>query len=354
MNFGSDRPDPDDYFSDTRMSFGDHIEELRLHLWKAIAGFLVALFFSFFIGNHVLAFIEAPVKAELQHYWDKYYLKRNKEVLDALKEATIQGGEPFKAKARVDVAVLKEILGLPQKDANNQPGSQWRELPFEIVDPVEWANGFQKYSTIVGRQPGLATMNVQEAFMVYFQVCVVTGFVLASPWVFYQIWSFIAAGLFPHEKRYVNIFLPVSIGLFLAGVMLCEFMVIPNAVAALLWFNEWLNLEPELRLSEWLSFAILMPLIFGIAFQTPLAMLFMERIGLVDVPKFRSMRKIAWFVLAFLSALVIPSTDIPSMLFLWLPMCFLYELGIWMCLMAPRHPAFDDDDVPKSDELIEV
>ena len=354
MNFGSDRPDPDDYFSDTRMSFGDHIEELRLHLWKAIAGFLVALFFSFFIGNHVLAFIEAPVKAELKHYWDKYNEKRYQEVSKAIKDTNLQSGTPFKTRIRMPVDTLKEKLGLLQKDAKSQSSDEWVELPIELLDPVFVENELHKYTSIVGRQPGLATMNVQEAFMVYFQVCVVTGFVLASPWVFYQIWSFIAAGLFPHEKRYVNIFLPVSIGLFLAGVMLCEFMVIPNAVAALLWFNEWLNLEPELRLSEWLSFAILMPLIFGIAFQTPLAMLFMERIGLVDVPKFRSMRKIAWFVLAFLSALVIPSTDIPSMLFLWIPMCFLYELGIWMCLMAPRHPAFDDDDVPKSDELIEV
>jgi sec-independent protein translocase protein TatC len=59
----------------------------------------------------------------------------------------------------------------------------------------------------------------------------VTGFVLASPWIFFQIWSFIAAGLYPHEKRYVNLFLPVSIGLFILGVVVCQFFVIPKAAA---------------------------------------------------------------------------------------------------------------------------
>ncbi|MFM7151450.1 MAG: hypothetical protein ACKO23_16560, partial [Gemmataceae bacterium] len=63
--------DPDDYFADTRMSFGDHIEELRHHLWKAIYGFLFALFFAFFIGKYVMDFITAPVKAQLVRFYDK-------------------------------------------------------------------------------------------------------------------------------------------------------------------------------------------------------------------------------------------------------------------------------------------
>ena len=142
--------------------------------------------------------------------------------------------------------------------------------------------------------------------------------------------------------------------LFLFGVILCEFFVIPKAVEALLWFNEWLNLEPDFRLNEWLGFAIFMPLVFGLSFQTPLVMLFLERIGLVTVEKFRTFRRYAWFILCVFAALIIPTFDIPTMLMLWLPMCLLYELGIWMCVLSPKRPAFDDDDVPKSEELIEV
>ncbi len=205
----------------------------------------------------------------------------------------------------------------------------------------------------VGRRPVLSTLNVQEAFVVFFKVCIVTGFVLASPWVFYQIWAFVAAGLYPHERRYVNVFLPFSLGLFLVGVLVCEFLVMPKAVEALLWFNEWLGLEPDLRLNEWLGFAVWMPVIFGLSFQTPLVMLFLERIGLMTVEAYSSKRRIAWFLMAIFAAVITPSTDAFSMLFLWVPMSMLYELGIWLCRFSPRKPELDVD-VPESEAMVEV
>src|SRR6476646_6617128 len=67
--------DPDDFFAETRMSFGDHIEELRTHLWRAIYGFLIALFFSFFIGKYVMNLITAPVKAQLDRFYDRRIAK---------------------------------------------------------------------------------------------------------------------------------------------------------------------------------------------------------------------------------------------------------------------------------------
>jgi sec-independent protein translocase protein TatC len=146
--------------------------------------------------------------------------------------------------------------------------------------------------------------------------------------------------------------MPFSVGLFIGGVLLCEFFVIPKAVEALLWFNEWIGLEPDLRLSEWLGFAIMMPLIFGISFQTPLAMLFVYRIGLMSIDTFREKRRIIWFFMAAFAAIITPSTDPYSMLFLWVPLCLLFELGIWLCLLYPA-PSFDVD-VPDSEEVVEV
>jgi sec-independent protein translocase protein TatC len=377
MNFGSSQhPDPDDFFSDTRMSFGDHIEELRLHLWKAIAGFMIAVAFSFVIGRPVLRFIAAPVEKELQAYWDRYYERK----LAEFKRESANSADPGRL-IKIKIKVPRDQLAGGKKDnapkraldlaptirpiVRNLDLDDWiAARPGAAEDLVtldaeinlrDFVPELQPFLRELGKRPALATLNVQEGFVVYVQVCLVTGFVLASPWVFYQIWSFIAAGLYPNEKRYVNVFLPVSIGLFLVGVLLCEFVVIPQAVHALLWFNEWLELEPELRLNEWLSFAILVPLVFGLSFQTPLVMLFLERIGVFTVEKFRTFRRYAWFILCVFAALIIPTFDIPTMLMLWLPMCFLYELGIWMCVLSPKRPTFDDDDdVPKSEELIEV
>jgi sec-independent protein translocase protein TatC len=127
----------------------------------------------------------------------------------------------------------------------------------------------------------------------------------------------------------------------------------PTAVNALLWFNEWLELEPDLRLNEWLGFAIWMPLVFGLSFQTPLVMLFLERVGILRVEDFRGKRRMVWFVMAVFAALITPSTDPYSMLFLWVPMCLLYELGIGLCLLSPsRRPL--DLDVPEPEDMVEV
>ena len=117
------------------------------------------------------------------------------------------------------------------------------------------------------RPPTLSALSVTEAFMVWLQVAIYIGFVLASPWIFFQLWMFVAAGLYPTEKRLVHVYLPFSLALFLVGVLVCEFVVMPIGIHYLLSFNQWMNIEPDLRLSEWLTFAILMPLVFGIAFQ---------------------------------------------------------------------------------------
>ena len=132
----------------------------------------------------------------------------------------------------------------------------------------------------------------------------------------------------------------MSLGLFLTGVFTCQFMVIPKAIGALLWFNEWLDLEPDLRLNEWLSFAILLPLVFGICFQTPLVMLFLSKIGLMDTESFRKKRRIAWFAMAAIAAVITP-VDALSMILLWVPMCGLYELGILMVRYGTTPPEME-------------
>jgi sec-independent protein translocase protein TatC len=162
----------------------------------------------------------------------------------------------------------------------------------------------------------------------------------------------VAAGLYPHELRYVNVYLPISVGLFLAGVALCEFVVIPKAVKYLLAFNEWMGLQSDLRLSEWMSFAILMPLVFGLAFQTPLVMLFLERLGILSQDLYRKHRRIAIFAMAVVAAIIAPSPDIFSIMSLTVPLWCLYELGILMCRFAPRHDL--DVEVPKPEEMVEV
>lgn len=188
------------------------------------------------------------------------------------------------------------------------------------------------------------SLNVQEMFMVWIKAAIVLSLVISSPFVFYFIWSFVAAGLYPHEKSYVYIYLPFSLGLFLAGCALCFFYVLQYVLDFLFLFNQWMNVDPNMRISEWFSFAIFLPLGFGIAFQLPLAMLFLERIGVMTVSGYLSKWRISVLVICVASAILTPA-DPYSMLLMAIPLVGLYFLGILLCKYLPsRRSAFEEEE----------
>jgi len=194
---------------------------------------------------------------------------------------------------------------------------------------------------LMGKRPTLKTLSITEAMMVYFKVALACGLVLGSPWLFWQMWAFVASGLYPHEKRLVHFYLPFSLCLFLTGILACQFLILPKVIEALLGFNEWLDLEPDLRLNEWLGFAVMMPLIFGIAFQTPLIMVFLNNLGFISTITMRRKRRLAWLSIGVSVALVNPSPDLWSMLLLWIFLVLLYEMGIALCCL----PFFRNENV---------
>jgi sec-independent protein translocase protein TatC len=345
--------DPDDMFSDTRMSFGDHLEDLRMHLWRAIIGFLVGLVISLFIGKDVLVFIAKPVERELLGFYQRRTEKIQQRLTDENDTSLEQTNKAKEIELQFNRRELQKILGIAVAAQEPEPsGDDWVAMPFR-VKPLDLAIATSEAERLIIRPSQLATMNITEAFMVYFKVCMVCAVVIGSPWIFWQIWSFVAAGLYSHEKRYINVYLPFSLGLFLAGFFICEFAVIPNAIRILLEFNEWIGLEPDLRLNEWLSFALMLPLVFGVSFQTPLVMLFLAKLGIFDFAAFRRFRRIAYFSMAVFAAIITPTPDAWTMLFMWVPMCALYELGIYLAILAVRKQNLDIE-TPDSDDVIEV
>src|SRR5205823_13150225 len=89
------------------------------------------------------------------------------------------------------------------------------------ISSLDWSVALSEAQRRIGKRPTLKTMSITEAMMVYFKVAMACGFVLGSPWVFGQMWGFVAAGLYPYEKRLVRFYLPFSLGLFLAGILVC-------------------------------------------------------------------------------------------------------------------------------------
>jgi sec-independent protein translocase protein TatC len=341
------RPDYDeDFFKDTRMSFGDHLEELRWRMWRAIKGLGLCLVIGFIldsigdatghpwlgIGKPMLKIITDPVETQVR----EFYHDRNEDLRKKLNDA--QGDSPdnqintmVEVKAKVPLQPMVDKLeGVKLKD----PEDAEVDMVIKVrAGDVTQAGNEGDYVT--GTTQYLKGLGVMEAFMVYIKVSLLCGVVIACPWIFAQMWAFIGAGLYPHEKKLVHVYLPFSIFLFIGGCLICQFIVMPKAVAAMLAFYKWINIDPDLRLNEWLGFAIVMPLVFGISFQTPLVMLFLNRIGLFGWQVYLSKWRYAMFILAILAAVLTPSTDVISMLWLFVPTFGLYMVGVLLCYILP-------------------
>ena len=182
----------------------------------------------------------------------------------------------------------------------------------------------------------LNSMSFQEPFSIYLKASLLAGAILSSPWVFYQIWLFVAAGLYPRERRYVYIYLPFSVVLFLAGVSLAFFGVFQPVLRFLLGFNTWQQIDPVLRFNEWMGLLLLLPLGFGIAFQLPLVMLFLERIGVVTIATYLSSWRVAILAMFIVAMTLSPSGDPWSMFLLAVPLIVLYYGGVLLCRYMPR------------------
>ncbi len=178
-------------------------------------------------------------------------------------------------------------------------------------------------------------LNAQEAFMIWMKAALVTGLVLGSPWIFYQVWIFVAAGLYPHEKNYVYLYLPISILLFFGGASLAYLFVFDPVLNFLFMFNTSMNAEFDPRIGEWLSFVLILPLGFGIGFQLPLVMLFLNRIGIMTIETYIQQWRIA-ILSIFVIAMVLTPADPYSMLLMAIPLCLLYVVGILMCKWMPK------------------
>jgi sec-independent protein translocase protein TatC len=351
--------DPEDMFADTRMSFGDHIEDLRTHLLRAIYGFLLAMLVSFFFGKPVLdVFIIHPVEVQLQKFYDDRRREHEQKILAELKNGKVftQNKPRFEMHETLSEEWRKKLTLEDLRDEEKLtelPKEAWVPFLVRIPSPVEDAAAMLEVHNLLAPQYHVKAFSITESLMVWFKICLLVGLVLGSPWIFWQVWMFVAAGLYPHEKKYVHIYLPFSLGLFLLGVLFCQFIVMPQAIAGLLWFNKWLNIEPDLRLSEWILFAIALPVVCGLSFQTPLIMLFLQRLGLFGPETFRAKRRIAYFILATATAVMAPP-DAQSMLVVWGALCLLYELGIWLCVWMPGASASDSEETSETEEMVEV
>lgn len=314
-----------DLIETSRMSFGDHLEELRRRVLFAVIGLAATTILCFHFGDVIIEYLAAPYTATM------------------------------------------------------------RRLGFD---------------------PRMVQLSPAEPFMEYFKISLKFGLVIGAPWIIYQIWAFVAAGLYPHERRMVRLFAPASIGLFVTGASfmvvfalspLLNFLIgistwfpMPNDDNALyrmlrdetvmvdpasqpaepmripvfeddpeapqsgeIWFNakrERLRIQigdtryeqrmdkaanqqfvqPFFSVAQYLDFVTNLALAFGLGFQIPLVVIFLIRVGLIPSKNMAAARKYVIFGISIAAAILTPSPDVGTMMMLAVPMFVLFEAGLFI------------------------
>ena len=168
--------------------------------------------------------------------------------------------------------------------------------------------------------------NLPEMFLAYLKTAFIAGLLLASPVIFYQLWKFVAPGLYQHEKKYGFSFVICSTILFICGALFGYFIVFPFGFKFFLGYaNENIQALPSVK--QYFGFAIRLLLAFGIVFELPVIIFFLSRMGIVDVAFLRKKRKYA-LLLAFAMAAILTPPDVITQCMMALPLILLYEIGI--------------------------
>lgn len=192
----------------------------------------------------------------------------------------------------------------------------------------------------------LIATNPISPFMVPIKVTMLAAFMLALPVVLYQVWAFVAPGLYTHEKRLVMPLIISSTLLFFSGVAFCYFFVFGKVFAFIQSFApKSITAAPDIE--AYLSFVLNMFLAFGAAFEVPVVLVILARMGIVSIEKFKSFRSY-FIVIAFVIAAVVTPPDVVSQLALAIPMCLLYEVGIWASVLFVKHTQAPDSETASS------
>lgn len=339
-----------DLFDDSTMTFGEHLEVLRFHLIRALLGLMISVLFCLIFGEQLVRLIRQPIDAALRranvisavnddvkgyNFWNRMVSYVSGSVLppsvpETEKEKLKVLSEDEKREVKIAVSAFDLIAELHRvaPESFPEPAESLKEAALDL--PVR-SEAFREFRRAADKVDRPVTLNVQEAFMTYMKVSFIAGLVIASPWMFYQLWLFVAAGLYPHERKYVHTYLPMSILLFLGGVAFCFYSVLPYVLDFLLSYNNNMDLTAQIRISEWISFAVMLPLMFGVSFQLPLIMLFLSKINIFTVDHYIAQWRLAVLAIAVISMVLTPTPDPMTMLMMMTPLLVLYFLGIGLC-----------------------
>ncbi len=181
---------------------------------------------------------------------------------------------------------------------------------------------------VLPKENNLIFTALPEAFFTYLKISFFTGIIVASPYIFYQIWKFVSPGLYPHEKKYVAPFVIISTIFFVTGILFAYFVVFPYGFKFFLSFqNEYIKALPTMK--QYLSFTLKLLFAFGVIFELPVFMYFLAKIGVVNSILLTKNRRYV-LVLIFVVAAILTPPDVFTQFLMAVPLILLYEISIFV------------------------
>lgn len=271
--------------NESRMTFGEHLEELRTRIWRSLGLLLVGVILVWNFKERLLGWLLRPLEVA-------WYCK---------------------AHTCTNTQVFSWMIHVSE---------------FERIRPAAGA----------GALPSLHFAHPTDAFSAYLQLSIIGGLILTLPYSFWQVWGFVAPGLYTNEKKYVFPIVASSTAFFLLGALFGYYIVFPFGYQ---WFLDFggpiagtgTTIQPTLMMLEYLDFTSMMLLAFGVVFEMPLFVFFLALTGVVTGRQLLGFGRY-FIVLAFiLAAVLTPSTDMYSQVMLGLPLVVLYYLAALLALV---------------------
>ncbi len=281
----------DDPFAHTRMTLGEHLEELRKRIFRSV----LVLAICFGVGWWQVE----PIAGVLMGPWKLAVERINTELVD---------------KAEKTLAAQPEVHR-SELFTSDEPGQG------ELRDRID---------------ARLTTFAVGDSFFFALNIAIYFALFVGSPFVLWQLWQFVAAGLYRHEKTLVSLYFPFSVLLFLAGVAFCFFLVVPVGLYFLATTISLDKIRPMLGLGQYFDFLSTMCLSMGLVFQLPIVMIFLSRIGIVEPRTYSKYRGHFLIAALFIAALLTPGPDWYSQVLMTIPMLVLYEIGALIARLTAK------------------
>jgi len=277
---------------ETRMSLGAHLEELRKRLFRSVLVLSIAFGAAWWFKEPIASWMLWPYR-----------------------EAAQQINAQLVADAETELAT---------------PGTAHKRTDYFLSeDPKD-----QRLIDRIDERPVM--FGIGDSFFFVLNNSLYFAFFIGAPFVLWQIWQFVGAGLYKHEKRAILKVFPASVLLFLAGVLFCFFLIIPTGMYYLAITLPHDMVKQITSLDKYTSFMTTMCLAMGAVFQLPIAMIFASRLGLIEPATYSKYRPHFVIGALFVAAVITPGPDWVSQVLMTAPMLVLYEIGIVVAKIGAR------------------